>query len=345
MRVPCDIEIVLERDVSEFDEFEGSITKVVVPLWYQTALGSKHKARGLHYALTQRRARIPVNDHTWVMHLDEESLLTEECLEGVAAFIRDKGRVTHIGQGEIVYDHPGQPFSPMVHAADSLRTGQDLALFRCQYHIFGTMLTALHGSFLLVRWDMEDAVGFDQPSSISITEDAFFGLSAKVKGAKFGWISGWVRELSPLTYWDLIQQRRRWVSGTRIIAASGLIPKNFMRLFKFQCASYPLSSSCFFLWILCRITGFGESLPEWQIYWGNCVGAVLWGMYAIGAVRFLRQAEISLFRRMVVLTIAVLCAPVCIFCEAFAAFYGSFAPAQGFYLVGKDSPLFGEELA
>ncbi len=342
LKVPCEIEIVLERAVPEISTCADNMTSIIVPAGYQTPQGSRHKARALHYATIQRRSRLSVNDHTWILHLDEESLISEECIYGIATFIREHGHDCQIGQGEIQYNHPGQPFSPILRAADSLRTGQDLGLFRAQYRIFNSMLMSLHGSFLLVRWDLEDTIGFDQPSSTSITEDAFFGLRAKASGARFGWISGWIKELSPLSIWDLIQQRRRWITGTRNIAASGLIPTKNMLLLKFQCAAYPISSSCVWLWIILNVVGLSGSTPNLLTTWASCVGGILWALYAVGGLRSAINSDLQLYYRMIALISSLALAPICLACEAFAILYACISPANGFYLVGKDSLLHSE---
>jgi egghead protein (zeste-white 4 protein) len=342
LKVPCEIEIVLDRAVPEISNCADNIRSIIVPACYQTPQGSMHKARALHYATIQRRSRVPINDQTWILHLDEESLISEECIYGIATFIRERGHDCQIGQGEIQYNHPCQPFSPILRAADSLRTGQDLGLFRAQYRIFNSMLMSLHGSFLLVRWDLENTIGFDQPSSTSITEDAFFGLRAKVLGARFGWISGWINELSPLSIWDLIQQRRRWITGTRNIAVSGLIPSKYMLLIKFQCAAYPISSSCFWLWIICTVAGLTGSIPNLLTVWASCVGGTLWALYAVGGLRSAINSNFSLYYRTIALVSPLVLAPFCLACEAFAILYACISPANGFYLVGKDSLLHGE---
>src|SRR5215831_14026269 len=74
--------------------------------------------------------------------------------------------------------------------------------------------TFIHGSNLLVRSDIEDAVGWDFGDSL--TEDQRFGYEAHKKfGAIIGWHGGMVVEQPPLNVKDTFRQRRRWAAGSR----------------------------------------------------------------------------------------------------------------------------------
>lgn len=69
--------------------------EIVVPSEYQTKNGSKYKARALQYSIERNVCEL--DDDDWVVHLDEETLLTESSINGIIEFInRDKHQ---IGQG------------------------------------------------------------------------------------------------------------------------------------------------------------------------------------------------------------------------------------------------------
>ena len=75
--------------------------EIVVPSEYQTKNGSKYKARALQYSIERNICEL--DDDDWVVHLDEETLLTESSINGIVEFInRDKHQ---IGQGGIGIIH------------------------------------------------------------------------------------------------------------------------------------------------------------------------------------------------------------------------------------------------
>lgn len=69
--------------------------EVVVPADYRTKNNTKYKARALHYAIEANVSRL--EDEDFVVHLDEESLLTKSCVDGVLRFANENKH--QIGQG------------------------------------------------------------------------------------------------------------------------------------------------------------------------------------------------------------------------------------------------------
>jgi egghead protein (zeste-white 4 protein) len=181
---------------------------VVVPRRYATPHGTIRKARALHYAVEHRRRRHANTDEAWIYHLDEESYVTVQTLLALLAFIREKGCL--ISEGPIAYPLKFAAASRLTALAESIRPFQ---CYDCVSQMRHPPPVHMHGSNLLVRADVEDAVGWDHGTSLA--EDQLFGLRAYERyGEVFGWHGGVLLEQPPLTLRDHFQQRRRWVLGT-----------------------------------------------------------------------------------------------------------------------------------
>lgn len=77
--------------------------EVVVPKDYETKSGAKFKGRALQYAIELNTSKL--GDDDWVLHLDEESLLTKSSIEGIIEFMAKNKHP--IGQGKriILYSY------------------------------------------------------------------------------------------------------------------------------------------------------------------------------------------------------------------------------------------------
>lgn len=186
---------------------------LVVPGEYRTPNDSKWKARALCYALDTSTIR-PTD---YVVHLDEETWPSPSCVHGIALFIARHGRRYRppIGQGMILYYRhlSGDRRMPKVLTlADMLRTGDDICRFRFQYRL-GVAPMGMHGSYIVVRNDVERSIGLDVGPDGSVTEDAWFAMAAQQAGCEFAWVDGYMVEQAPETVMDLVKQRRRWWSG------------------------------------------------------------------------------------------------------------------------------------
>jgi egghead protein (zeste-white 4 protein) len=186
-----------------------NIVYLVVPEGYQTPKGSKFKARALQYAVEHS----PLRDTSWIVHLDEESRPVPSGIRGVARMINEEERSgrLRIGQGAILY-HRSWRTHPFLTLADMPRTGDDLGRFYLAYRT-GVTLFGMHGSFIVVRNDVEKAAGFDFGPVGSITEDAFWALCEMEAGQRVRWVDGYMEEQSTQSIMDLLKQRRRWFQG------------------------------------------------------------------------------------------------------------------------------------
>lgn len=70
--------------------------EVVVPKDYETKTGAMFKGRALQYAIELNASNL--TDDDWVLHLDEESLLTKSSIEGIIEFMAKNKHP--IGQGK-----------------------------------------------------------------------------------------------------------------------------------------------------------------------------------------------------------------------------------------------------
>jgi egghead protein (zeste-white 4 protein) len=218
---PYVIEVVTDLDV---DLGGGDdLLHLVVPPGYRTGRGARWKARALQYALE----RSPIPDDAWIMHLDEESHPTVSVIVGIRdAVAEEEATGRHrIGQGAILY-HRGLRSNFLLTLADSIRTGDDLGRFHFQHRV-GRTLFGLHGSFILVRADVEREVGFDFGAEGSITEDAFWALLQMAAGRRCRWVEGYVVEQAPRTLGDFLKQRRRWFVGLARVVADAPVPLRY----------------------------------------------------------------------------------------------------------------------
>lgn len=204
---PYSIEVV--SDVPVQLPVHRAVTNLVVPDGYGTSNGATHKARALHYALDAS----PTDDETWILHLDEESHITPEVVEGIRAHIvaEETSGDLRVGQGLILY-HRGLEGNKLLTMADSVRVADDMGRFHLQYRLH-RVLFGLHGSFVLVRRDVEARVGWDFEPAACTTEDTMWGLRQMDAGTRFAWVDGCVVEQSPRTPTDFLKQRRRWFVG------------------------------------------------------------------------------------------------------------------------------------
>lgn len=180
-----------------------------VPKSYRTANGTLFKARGLQYALENSS----LADDAWIVHLDEETQPTSSGVKGISQMIREEeesGQL-RVGQGAILY-HRQWRKHPIMTLADNVRTGDDFARFHFQ-HRLGRTVFGLHGSYIVVRNDVEKSVGFDFGPVGSITEDAFWALVLMEKGGRARWVDGYLEEQSTQSMRDFVKQRRRWYQG------------------------------------------------------------------------------------------------------------------------------------
>lgn len=136
------IEVVTDKSIELTTQ--RRIREIVVPKGYRTKSGAIFKARALQYALEEGVNEL--RDTDWIVHLDEETLLTANSVCGILNFVSE-GR-HQFGQGLITYANP-----PVVNwittLADSIRVADDCGKLRLQFKGFHRPLFSFKGSYVV----------------------------------------------------------------------------------------------------------------------------------------------------------------------------------------------------
>ncbi len=200
------------------------VAQYVVPADFKTPHGALFKARALQYAV----GAVSVAHNAWILHCDEETQITLSGLTGCLQFMQQEIETVHpgeypaVGQGAILY-HRDFWLRPFLTLADSMRTALDFGYFRVQHYVWHRPLFGLHGSFILVRQDIERAVDFDFDSYRSITEDAYWALRLVDRGIGLKWVHGFLSEQATFSVQDFLRQRKRWFTGLwHVLAGKGV---------------------------------------------------------------------------------------------------------------------------
>ncbi len=126
-----------------------------MPSSYHTKSGALNKSRALQFAL-EEEVNI-LSDDDWLVHLDEETLLTESSLRGILNFVADGKHP--FGQGLITYANSPVHFKSLwttlqnriCTVADSFRVADDMGKLRCQFKMFHKPLFGWKGSFVVTK--------------------------------------------------------------------------------------------------------------------------------------------------------------------------------------------------
>ncbi len=335
-----DVNYLLEivTDVPVWDKVKANpkINIHVVPLDYVTKKGAKYKARALHYVIERRgvtEKQVSYRD-TWVLHLDEESLITPECLAGVAKFIHDPATSRSIGQGEIKYNSHKYGSNVLITAIDSIRTGDDLGRFRFQYRLLKRPVFGMHGSYFLVPQYLEKYIGFDLGGKGSITEDAYFALHAAEKGVSFQWIDGYIREQSPFTISAILKQRRRWFCGLKHLSFDKKLRLKTRWILLINTLLWTLG----WLGPIITIANFfhpnGYAPLAFVLTAAVAQGSYA-GAYLLGSYRNLLNVNMNIFRKLFLYFSTFILLPISSFIEGVAILYAIIKPVKTFDVVRK----------
>lgn len=138
------IEVVSDRAIQLAQR--SRIREVVVPATYKPRGGAMYKARALQYCL-EPSVNI-LSDDDYVVHLDEETIMTSDSIRGILNFVLEKKY--DFGQGVITYAN-GQVVNWLTTLADSIRVADDMGKLRAQFHLFHKPLFSWKGSFIVSR--------------------------------------------------------------------------------------------------------------------------------------------------------------------------------------------------
>jgi len=303
---------------------------IVVPPDYQTATGAMFKARALQYALESTL----VPEDTWVFHLDEESRIEGSTVVGIRAAVKEEeaSGELRIGQGLILY-HSDLKAHPILTLADSMRTGDDLGRFYLQQR-FGRALFGLHGSFILVRQDVEREVGFDIGPDGSITEDAYWALVEMGTGRRIRCVDGVVLEQSTHSVRDFMKQRRRWFIGLVHVVTHVPVSWRHRLMLMLSVGVWLVSWLSIVAAVAIGITQV--TAPTGAFVLGSFAFAAFIAEYLVGLhVNLVHRGKENRRRRACLYLIQGLCVPMFSILEAAGIVYALVRPERGFHVVKK----------
>lgn len=197
-----------------FKETGLKVDALVIPPDYQTPNGTKLKARGLHYAVEQRRSGWnKLGGRTFIVHYDEESVMaTSELRKLMYVLSTTKYKIL---EGPIYYPLEYMDASAICR---SMEANRPVGCFECRHVMEDGIPLHIHGSNLVIDEAIENEIGWDigridgQPF---IAEDYMFGMNAFVKYGQeiFGWHGCVMLEQPPFSFKSAFKQRHRWIFG------------------------------------------------------------------------------------------------------------------------------------
>lgn len=322
------MEVVTDKEIPLIVK-EAKIRQLVVPETYQTSTGALFKARALQYALEPQVSLL--NQGDYIVHLDEETLLTKNVINGIINFVLDGKH--DFGQGLITYTNQ-EIVNYFTTLADFFRVAEDMGKIRSQFYLFHKPLFGWKGSFIVSKYESERDVSFDHGPDGSIAEDFYFSLIAFSKGYSFNFIRGEMWEKSPFSIYDLIRQRRRWLQGLWLVVHSRKIPvpyKILVTMSLYAWVTIPLVGISFIVMVM-----FPMPTPIWINYTATFCFAVSIYMYIFGVLKAhdLKESDRSLvFAYLLGVIITI---PLNMVVEDIAAVWGLIGSKHNFYIVEKD---------
>lgn len=153
------IEVVTDKAVGL--PHHRRIREVIIPTSYTPKSGAMYKARALQYCLEDGVNILADNDY--IVHLDEETLMTNNSIRGIINFILD-GKYD-FGQGLITYAND-KVINWITTLADSIRVADDMGKLRAQFYFFHKPIFSWKGSYVVSRVSLRPPV-YTPPSFTS----------------------------------------------------------------------------------------------------------------------------------------------------------------------------------
>lgn len=327
---PYVIEVVTDLQNINLPPPSKDLRYISVPPNYRTENESLYKARALHYAAEHS----PLPDDAWIVHLDEETQPTASGIKGICSMIYEEeaSKALRIGQGAILY-HRTWKEHPILTLADNVRTGDDFARFHFQ-HRLGVTIFGLHGSYIVVRNNIEKSIGFDFGPQGSITEDAFWALVAMEQGSRCRWVEGYLEEQSTQSTGDFVRQRRRWYQGLAKVSIHA--PVKFWWRFSLGLNTFLWSLSPFAsLYTLAHLF-YGFSHQWWITFLANYSFSSFAALYLVGLKANLDEYGIkNWFKRIGWFIAQIILLPFFNLLEGLGVMVAIFRPVSGFHVVRK----------
>lgn len=321
------IEIVTDTQLA-ISHPDTRIRQIVVPSSYRTSTGALFKARALQYALETDNSLLKEGDY--IVHLDEETLVTKNVINGIINFALD-GRHA-FGQGLITYANQ-EIVNYITTLADTFRVSDDMGKLRFQFNAFHKPLFGWKGSFVVTKYEAERDVSFDYGPDGSVAEDCYFSMVATTKGYTFGFIQGEMWEKSPFTIQDLLRQRKRWMQGIWLVVQSAKIPKLqklFLAMSLYSWLTLPLTTMGIIIGNITQIPS-----PLWIQLVGSFCFAISFYMYIFGVLKSFDLRSTGVCMMFVYLIGAIMTLPINLLIENMAVIWGLIGSKHHFYIVDK----------
>lgn len=342
------VEVVTETAAQRRDlerAFHGSpvpLDILIVPGGYRTPNGTGLKARGLHYAVEQRRNgwnRKP--GRTFIVHYDEESVMVPAELRKLIGCLATTHR--KILEGPIYYPLDYLRSTPLCRAMEANRP---IVCYECRHVMESGTPFHLHGSNLVIDEELENQIGWDigcldgQPF---IAEDYVFGMKAFATYGRdiFGWHGCLMLEQAPFSVRSAFRQRYRWIFGVLQGMADLRSNRNFMSLpwrtraglvwgTRYRISTFALGSLVgvlsmaalpLFLFHSLQAMALGQGIPGAgpEGAWLSAVGAMWLGSVFVGAWHNVADSGLDPLRKNTEIARSVLLAPIAGLVESSAA--------------------------
>ncbi|MBX8645961.1 MAG: glycosyltransferase [Thermoplasmata archaeon] len=182
----------------ERDRFSYPAREVIVPKDYMTAHDTRNKMRALQFGIEYLHG-CGYGSESYICHLDDDSLVSEEYLEHV--FRMEE----HAGQGHLRLRKTG------VHMLSTLADMVRVSNCDSFCHFFNSTghPKSVHGEGLVIRADVEYALGWDYGTYGA--DDLIMGQMIVRSGHSFGFIPHPIMIAPPVSARDFYKQRRRWI--------------------------------------------------------------------------------------------------------------------------------------
>jgi beta-1,4-mannosyltransferase len=259
---------------------------------------SKYKARALHYALKH----LPNSKEAWILHLDEDANVTPQCVASLVNYI--KGGGNPVANGPSVFPYDGNLLTFYAEAQ------RQWTFYWLKDQETTSTVHWLNGSNLLIRSDIEQAVGWDFVNCF-ISEDARFGYETTKKFGKiFGWHGGLTIETPPASIKGLMKQRMRWFYGS--ILNLRYVPKARLprRLYSITSWLDGFLLTVFFIIVITGLYPWPRFSHQFIIYGLTATGLLWLARYQIGVFQNLKYSSISRWKKVLLQVGIIPLAPV-----------------------------------
>jgi len=336
------VEVVTDNAVNLAPFFVDSrnVREIIVPDSYRCKSGARNKARALQYCLEEGVNLL--KDEDFVIHLDEETVLTEDAVRGILNFVSDNKHA--IGQGLITYGtQPPLAFSSfkttlqnrLCTVADSMRVADDLGKHKMAFKILNKPVFGMKGSYVVTKFEAERKITWEFGPEGSVCEDAWFALVAMEAGYTIDFVDGDMMERSPFTLSDFMKQRKRWMQGIFMVVFSNPSIKYKTRMCLMSAMitwlCLPFCTSTILIQAI-----FPFNIPLLLDFVQTWLGASAMYMYLVGYIRQFPIHRSSWARILFIMPEILIASTVSVVLENIAVLTMWFGNWYDFYIVQKE---------